>query len=150
MARRVVTVTHSVVVARPAEAVFDYTQDPAHRAEWDPGFRSAELVSENPRRVRGVQDGIGPVTVEYKLFRRPERTSAAFGDTHSRWIAGGGGSWSYEPSANGAATTWTQTNTIELKHVRLGALLAPMVRWSLARSMRRSMASAARIMAASR
>jgi uncharacterized protein YndB with AHSA1/START domain len=149
MARPIVTVTHSVVVARPAEAVFDYTQDPAHRAEWDPGFRSAELVSEDPRRVRGVQDGVGPVTVEYKLFRRPERTSAAFVETGSPWLSGGGGSWSYEPAADGASTTWTQTNTLQLKHARLGALLAPMVRWSLRRSMERSMATAARILASS-
>jgi hypothetical protein len=90
MARRTVTVTHAVEVAREPVDVFDYTQDPARRTDWDPSFRSVELVSVDPRRIRGDQDGLGRVTIEYKLFRRPERTSAAFLEIHSRWFSGGG------------------------------------------------------------
>jgi hypothetical protein len=146
MARRTVTVTHAVEVARSPVVVFDYTQDPARRTDWDPSFRSVELVSVDPRRIRGDQDGLGRVTIEYKLFRRPERTSAAFLEIHSRWFSGGGGSWSYEPAAGGAATRWTQTNTMQLKHDRVGALIAPVVRSSLRRTMERSMATAKRIL----
>jgi hypothetical protein len=107
MGRRTVTVSHTVHVDRSPEAVFDFTQDYGRRTEWDPTVRSARLLSEDPRRVQVVMEGIGPLVIEYKLFRRGERTSAAFNDVKARLISGGGGSWSYE--GRDAGTDWTQT-----------------------------------------
>lgn len=46
----------------------------------------------------------------------------------------------------GTGTDWTQTNTLELKFGSLGRLTAPIVTWSLRRSMRQSMAKAKSIM----
>jgi hypothetical protein len=84
--RRLVSVTESVFVARPPQDVFDFTQDYARRAEWDAGVTHAELLSEEPRAARVTIRGLGKATVTYQLFRRPERTSAAFTDVESAWI----------------------------------------------------------------
>lgn len=142
--RATITVSETVHVEQPPEAVFDYTQDYATRAVWDPGISEAQVLSEEPRRVRVRVPNVGRFTVEYRLFRRGERTSAAFVDVDSPWISGGGGSWSYEAADGG--TSWTQTNTMELRHPRLFGWLAPIFRRNLAASMRQAMANAKRIL----
>lgn len=140
--RRTINVSETLHVERPPEAVFDYTQDYARRSEWDRAVTAATVLSESPRRIRLRVRGLGAFTVEYRLFRRPERTSAAFVDLESALIIGGGGSWRYEPSGHG--TEWTQTNTLELRHRRLVWMLAPLVKRNLRSSMRRSMVQAKR------
>ena len=76
--RRTVTVTESIHVDRPPEAVFDYTQDYATRTDWDPAVRRANVLSEDPRSVEIISPGLGSYVLEYRLFRRGDRTSAAF------------------------------------------------------------------------
>jgi hypothetical protein len=80
MSRTTVTVSHTVHVDRTPEQVSDYTQDYATRSDWDSTVKSAEVLSGDPRRVRVVMEGLGPLVIEYKLDRRGERTSAAFSD----------------------------------------------------------------------
>ena len=138
--RLVVTVTESIFIARPPEAVFDYTQDYARRTEWDAGIEAAELVSEEPRAARVTIRRLGSATVRYQLFQRPERTSAAFVDVDSIWITGGGGSWQYEATDGG--TTWQQTNTLELKRPWLTRFIKRSIERSLRDSTRTSMATA--------
>lgn len=142
--RKLVTVTESIHIDRPPDVVFDYTQDYGTRADWDAGISEATLLAESPRRVRVKVPRLGRFTVEYQLFRRGERTSAAFMDVESAWISGGGGSWRYEASDDG--TDWTQTNSFELKHPRLLDWLAPMFEATLRSSMRRAMAKAKSIL----
>lgn len=142
--RRIITVTEAVHVERPPADVFDYTQDYSTRAQWDRGVTEAQVLSESPRRVRIAVRGLGRFTVEYQLFRRPDRTSAAFRDVASSWMSGGGGSWRYEPENDG--TRWTQTNTLELKHPRLMRPLAPLIERNLRSSMRTAMAEARRLL----
>jgi hypothetical protein len=144
--RLTVTVAESIEVNRSPDEVFDYTQDYYHRTDWDPAIVRAEVLSEEPRRVRVEARSVGSYTIEYRLFRRGERTSAAFTDVDSRWMSGGGGSWRYEPTGTG--TRWTQTNTIELRSGLFGRLLAPMIRRGLRSSMREGMARARTIMEA--
>jgi len=43
-----VTVKESIWIAAPIEAVWDYTQDYAHRREWDDSILEAEVVQEEP------------------------------------------------------------------------------------------------------
>lgn len=144
--RATVTARESVLVDRTPTEVFDFTQDYAHRSQWDRYVRDAEVLSDEPRRVRVRAPGIGTYTIEYRLFRRGVRTSAAFVEISSRWISGGGGSWEYEGRDGG--TLWTQTNTFELKHSRLLGWTVPLWRRSLASSMRTAMAAAKRLMEA--
>ena len=73
--RVMIRVSESIEIARPPEAVWDFTQDFSRRADWDVGIRSAQLIAEEPRRAHLELAGLGPVTAEYRLFRRPERTS---------------------------------------------------------------------------
>jgi Polyketide cyclase / dehydrase and lipid transport len=50
--RHVVSVTESIWVARPPEAVWDYTQDFTRRTEWDAGIADASILEQEPRTVR--------------------------------------------------------------------------------------------------
>jgi hypothetical protein len=144
MDRRIVTVSHTVHVERSPEEVFDYTQDYGTRTDWDPTVVSAEVLSRDPRRVKVVMEGLGPLVIEYKLDRRGERTSAAFRDMKSRIFSGGGGSWSYEPRDGG--TDWTETSTLEFRNGLIGRLGAPMIRRNMATLTRKAMAKAKGIM----
>lgn len=143
MARQTVTATHTVHVNRTPEEVFDYTQDYRTRADWDPTVKSAEVLSEEPRRVQEDLQGIGPVIMEYTLFRRGERTTAAF-TASSRLIASGGGSWSY--AARDGGTDWTQTSTLEFRNELFGRLFAPILRRNMTTLTVKAMAKAKAIM----
>ncbi|HEX6867813.1 MAG TPA: SRPBCC family protein [Candidatus Limnocylindrales bacterium] len=140
--RRIVTVTEAVVVACDPATVFDYTQDYGRRTEWDAGIAEATVIATDPRTVRVRIPGLGTMTVVYRLDRRPERTSAAFEDVDSRWIAGGGGAWQYEPIDGG--TRWQQTNSLECRPVWYARVLAPLIERGLRASTRRAMAEAKR------
>jgi len=139
-----VTGTYTVHVDRPREVVYDYTQDYSTRSVWDPSITDVEVLGTSPRRYRLAIRGIGEFTIEYRMDRRGDRTSAAFTKTDSFLFSGGGGSWSYQADGNG--TAWSATNTFELKHRRIGRLLAPLIRRQLLSSMRESMGKAKRIM----
>jgi hypothetical protein len=138
--RATITVSETVHVARSPADVFDFTQDYHRRPEWDRAVRRATILQESPPRIRLSLGSLGDATIEYTLFRRGERTSAAFVDVDSRLISGGGGSWAYD--AVGDGTDWTQTNTVELRHPRLAALLAPLLERGLRSSMRQAMRTA--------
>jgi hypothetical protein len=140
--RRIVSITETIWVERPPEAVWDYTQDFTRRTEWDAGVAEATVIAIEPRTARVRIPGLGSMTVQYRLDRRPERTSAAFTDVDSSWISGGGGSWEYEAADGG--TRWQQTNSLELKRPRLAFLLVPMLERGLRRSTKRAMAEAKR------
>jgi hypothetical protein len=144
MARQTVTVSHTVHVNRSPEDVFDYTQDYSTRTDWDPTVKSAKVLSEDPRRVQVVMDGIGPLVIEYKLFRRGERTSAAFNDVGSRLISGGGGSWDYK--ARDGGTDWTETSTLEFRNGVVGRMFAPVLRRNMKSLTRKAMDKAKSIM----
>jgi Polyketide cyclase / dehydrase and lipid transport len=140
--RSVISVTESIWVACPPEAVWDYTQDFSRRTEWDAGIAEATILQQEPRTVRVKVANLGKMTVVYRLDRRPERTSAAFVDVESAWVSGGGGSWEYEPADGG--TRWQQTNSLELKRPRLALLFGPLLERGLRRSTQRAMAEAKR------
>jgi hypothetical protein len=144
MARVTVTGSHTVHVNRTPEDVFDFTQDYSKRMDWDASVKSAQVVSHDPRRVKIEMAGIGPFTLEYKLFRRGERTSAAFRDMGSPLFAGGGGSWAYEAADGG--TGWTQTSTLEFRNTLVGWLFAPLLRWNMNRLTSQAMAKAKQLM----
>ena len=139
-----VTVSESIVVRAAPEVVWDFTQDFARRASWDATVLEARVLSETPvRRVR--IRGVGGLTcvLEYKLFERPRRTSLAMVEVEgSKLVAGGGGSWSYEPTS--AGTLWTQTNTLAIADGPFAWLVRPLARMQLRRATREAMAIAAR------
>lgn len=143
-----VSVTRSVRIAAPVEAVFDFTQDWSRRAEWDATVLGAEALPGEDRayRVRGPM-GFSFIA-RYKLFRRPERTSLALTDLSWPLLTGGGGSWEYRKDGDG--TIWTQTNTISLSDRLLSRLLAMGLGASLARETQKAMDKAKALLEASR
>ena len=142
--RPTATGSHTIHVRRPPDVVYDYTQDYSTRSVWDPSITQADKLKDDPRTYRLEIRGVGTFTIEYRLDRRGDRTSAALTAERSLLFSGGGGSWSYQPSGDG--TDWTATNTFELKHRLVGTLLAPLIRRQLLASMRKSMAKAKEIM----
>ena len=69
--RHVVSVTESIWVACPPEAVWDYTQDFTRRTEWDAGIAEATILAEDPRTVRVKVAGLGRMTVVYRARPAP-------------------------------------------------------------------------------
>ena len=136
-----VATTESIVVARPPEAVFDFTQDYARRTSWDRGVLSAEVLQRAPLpRVRVELAGGVRGVFEYKLFERPLRTSVALTEVRSPLFSGGGGSWSYQEHAGG--TLWTVTNALRFKSRLAGWMLGPWTRFALRRGTRAALRAA--------
>lgn len=94
MARALPTASgsHTIHVNRPPDAVYDYTQDYSRRSIWDPSITNVEILSNEPRTYRLVIKGIGRFTIEYRLDRRGDRTSAASTQVDAMLFSGGGGS----------------------------------------------------------
>lgn len=133
-----VSVSETVVIQRPREEVWDFTQDYTKRRAWDPSILEAIPIPSDPLpRVRVRAEGGLSAVFQYKQFDRPERTSLAMEDVHSKWIESGGGTWLYEPEGGG--TRWTQTNTLMVKPHWLSRLLLPVIQRRLRSSTRAAM-----------
>jgi hypothetical protein len=138
-----VTVSHSLLIDRAAEEVWDYTQNWNKRSEWDFSVKSAEYVSEGPQ-AKVVVRGKGGLSfkVTYKMSDRPRLTTLVMSDSNSWCLKGGGGSWKYE-SRNGS-TLWTQNNTLVLKDGVIGKILRPVFSMILNQTTRNIMKRAKR------
>lgn len=134
-----VTIREAIVISRPPEAVWDFTQDYARRTLWDRTVLGAEELQRAPRVVK-VRGAGGLVFIaRYKQEDRPRRTSLAMTDVQSRIVVGGGGSWEYRAVDGG--TELVQTNTLALASA-VGWLFAPLVRWRLRAETRRALRKA--------
>jgi hypothetical protein len=142
--RQLITVSESIWVNRPPEAVYDYTADFATRTAWDRSISEVTILGTEPRSARITVPGLGRTSVVMRLDRRPERTSAVFQDVDSRWITGGGGAWQYAPEEGG--TRWTVTNSVEFRPTWLFRLLRPFISRNIRANTRRAMAAAKRIL----
>ena len=128
-----ITVTVEIVVSASPEEVWDFTQDYSRRPLWDPMITHADVIEEKPpRKVKVWGQGSFYALFQYKLDKRPERTSVATIEMTSPIIESGGGSWSYQDTPDG--TCWRQTNTLCLKSGLWQKLLRPVVHYQLHRS----------------
>jgi len=135
------TIRESLVIDAPPGIVWDFTQDFAQRSAWDSAIRRARVVASAPVPRVEVEGAAGfKAVLQYRQFERPLRTSLALEEVRSPLVAGGGGSWSYEPL--GPSTRWTQSNTIVLRDTLVARLAAPLLRWQFRRATRRAMARA--------
>lgn len=140
-----VTIKESIRIAASPETVWDYTQNYAHRTEWDDAILEAKVLQTEPAplvRIRG-KGGLS-FTAKYTLFRRPQITSLAMIDVESSWASGGGGSWLYE--AHDGGTLWTQTNTLSIKNLFLYRLLRPLFERQLHSGTQRAMHKAKQLL----
>ena len=136
-----ITVHHSIYINKPKADVWDFTQDYSKRTVWDKSVLEAIIIQSTPQRiVRLKTRGNTTMTFVYKLDDRPNKTSLAIQDIESKWIEGGGGSWSYEDKSGG--TLWSQTNTIIYKRGLLIWLCLPSLKLIFNYQMRIAMARA--------
>lgn len=133
-----------VLVARPADEVWAFTQDWTRRREWDAAILEVEVLSLEPERaVRFRTRGMRAVA-RYRADHRPVRTSLALDEVRSWVVSGGGGSWTYEPEGDG--TRWSQVNTLTLRNGVARSLFGTIVERNLLASTRRAMARAKTIL----
>lgn len=119
-----ITVRHSILIAKPRELVWDYTQNYDNRTAWDSSIIEARVLQTSPNRIVQVKSrGNTTMTFVYKLDERPIKTSLATKEVISPIIERSGGSWKYEEQ--GELTLWTQTNTIVFKQNFLHKLILP-------------------------
>jgi hypothetical protein len=141
-----ITVTQSILINKPVQEVFDFTQDFSKRMLWDKSIIDCRLISETPFRTAFIKvKGGMTANLEYKLFERPCKTSLRMTNISFSLIVDGGGSWLYQKQADGA-TLWTQTNTLSLKNNLITKILMPYIERSLKRNTFESMKSLKKIM----
>ena len=133
-----ITVKHQVIIHADRMNVWSFTQDFSKRQMWDKSILHLEVLQTKPfKRVRLKTKGGVETTLEYKLCRKPEKTSLRMINTKSLLIAGGGGSWTYRDV--GGHTEWTQINTLVLRHSSLYLLFGWIIRRQLIQSTMESM-----------
>jgi hypothetical protein len=128
MSKNTITIRQSVLINKPKEVVFDFTQNYDNRAKWDSSVLQATILQTSPNRIVKLKmKGNTEMTFVYKLDNRPDKTSLATQNVQSLIIKTAGGSWSYEEQDN--QTIWTQVNTIVFKDSFLLQLIKPFMRW---------------------
>ena len=140
-----ITTTRSILVNRPREVVWDFTQNYALRQQWDSSVAHTSVIQSTPTPIVRVKlrGGIA-LTYVYKLFDRPRKTSLVATEIESSSIETAGGSWSYED--RDGATFWTQTNSIALRRNLLVSILRPGLQLALELSTRQAMRKAKRLL----
>jgi len=122
-----IRIEHSILISRPRDVVWDYTQGYDNRAAWDDAILEASVMQTSPNRVVKLRmRGNTVLTFSYKLDDRPNRTTLVAVDIASPVIASLGGSWIYEDQEGN--TLWTQKGTIVLKDSYASKLLLPFYR----------------------
>ncbi|MFT5479072.1 MAG: hypothetical protein ACI9NN_000019 [Bacteroidia bacterium] len=133
-----ITISASIFINRKPGMVWDFTQDYHQRTKWDKAVRSIKIIEETPNRIVELKlKGKQKLRFQYKLDDRPTKTRLAIIASDSWLLAGGGGSWNYEPKNGG--TEWSQTNALILKSGIMVGLLKPVIRIFFQRQMRSSM-----------
>jgi len=130
------TFDDSIVIAATPDELFALTQDYAHRLEWDPFLRSAELLGGASAPDVGVRahcvahSGLGMET-EYVSFN-PPRACAVKMTRGPRFIGSFAGSWRFETVAPGQTRVGFRYN-LRARPWWLSWLLTPILGWVFAR-----------------
>jgi hypothetical protein len=134
-----------VIVCKPRELVWDYTNDITSRTSWDPVITSADVIQHEPNRIIKIKSrGNTSLTCHYKHYERPHKSSIIAKDISSPWIASADGSWSYDKIGRG--TLWSQIHTIELRQHPLNKIMLPFYKWYFKKLTRHAMAKARAMM----
>ena len=114
MKQNSITIRSSILIDKPRELVWDYTQNYDNRTKWDDAVLDATVLQTSPNRiVKLLTKGNTIMVLIYKQDERPYKTSLVAREIFSPLIESAGGSWVYEEQ-NGK-TLWQQTNTIIFK-----------------------------------
>jgi len=133
-----ITIKCAVLINKPRETVWDYTQNYDHRPSWDKAVLETTILQTVPNRVVKLKvKGNTTMIFQYKQDDRPHKTSLATTEVISPIIESAGGSWTYEEQ--GGQTLWKQTNTIILKRSFVNHLLLPFYKFLFALQTKQAM-----------
>lgn len=141
MAENGITIRHTILIEKPRDLVWDYTQNYDNRTAWDSSVLEATVLQTRPKRIVKLKmRGNTTMTFIYKLDERPHKTSLAAKEISAPLILNAGGSWIYVEQ-NGK-TLWTQTNTIVFKQNFLFKIFLPIFKLVFSRLIKKAMKKA--------
>jgi uncharacterized protein YndB with AHSA1/START domain len=144
MAANAITFTEKVVIDRPKDTVWDYTQNYERVTEWDHSIVDASLVQSSPKTVKlKTRDGYS-MTIVYKLENRPNKLSLTYRKVESSVIEHGSVTATFE-ERNGT-TLWIQTCTYVFKTGLFMGLKLPYYRWKFGLRIRKAMQNAKEVL----
>ena len=141
MKETTITIKHTILIDKPRELVWDYTQNYQYRTQWDTSVLEATVLQTTPNRiVKLLTKGNTIMVLIYKQDERPYKTSLVAREVFSPLIESAGGSWVYEEQ-NGK-TLWQQTNTIIFKKTFAVKLALPLFKIIFSRQTKQAMKKA--------
>ena len=134
-------IRHSIVINKPKEVVWDYTQNYDNRTAWDSSVLAATVLQTTPNRIVKLKMiGGTSMTYVYKLDDRPNKTTLVAREVTSPIIASLGGTWIYEDQDN--QTRWTQAGSVILKKQFLAMLMLPICKMAFTMFTKKAMQKA--------
>src|SRR5437870_249926 len=95
--RNEITIRHSIIIEKPKETVWDFTQDYSRRMSWDSSVLETTLLQYYPQRIIKIRTkGRTTMNFVYKLEDKPNKTTLVAREIQSPIIESAGGSWTYE------------------------------------------------------
>lgn len=137
MAANAITFTEKIVVDRPKEVVWDYTQNYDNITEWDLSVLEAIVIEQVPRTIKLKMRGDRNVTVVYKLENRPNKLALSYRKLDPNLMEHAGLTAKFE-ERNGT-TLWSQTFTYVFKNGGFMGLKLLYYRWKLGLKARKAM-----------
>ncbi len=138
MKARTITIKETILIGKPREVVWDYTQNYDNRTVWDRSVIETIVLQTEPNRIVKLNlKGNTTMTFIYKLDDQPHKTTLVAKEIISTFIESAGGSWIYEEQDG--TTKWTQTNTIVFKPSLILKLLLPIFKRIFSTQTRRAM-----------
>lgn len=134
----VIHIEHTLYIPKPAEIVWDFTQDFSKRPLWDRSVWKVNLIRDSPNKeVEVFLKGNTIMRFRYITENKPHLSSLVAEDIRSPLIVKAGGTWKYEALHGG--TKWTQKNIIELKPGMIQRWLTSPCQWLWTHQTRRNM-----------
>jgi hypothetical protein len=114
MKEKSIKIKYSILIAKPRDIVWDYTQNYNNRAIWDSSVLETTVLQTTPNRIVKLKmRGNTTMTFIYKLDDRPNKTTLVAKEINSLIIESMGGSWIYEEHKG--KTLWTQAGSVVFK-----------------------------------
>ncbi len=128
MKENTLIIKHSILINKPREVVWDYTQNYENRTAWDSSVIETTVLQTIPSRIVKLKmRGNTSMTYIYKLDDRPNKTTLIANEIISPIIVSMGGAWIYEEQ-NGK-TLWTQRGSVIFKNNFLMKIFLPLYKF---------------------
>jgi len=141
MKENTIPIRHSILINKPREVVWDYTQNYGNRTIWDSSVLETTVLQTTPNRIVKLKmKGNTTMTYIYKLDDRPNKTTLVAKEITSPIIESMGGAWIYEEHQG--KTLWTQAGSVVFKKNFLLKLFLPIYKLVFAMLTKKAMQKA--------